>query len=60
MPSYDPRRQGEDFEKGAAAAAALKELAAKKEITVGQLALAWLLAQRTTSSRFPATATRPG
>jgi aryl-alcohol dehydrogenase-like predicted oxidoreductase len=46
MRSYDPRWQGEDFERNAAAVAALKELAAEKEITVGQLALAWLLAQK--------------
>jgi aryl-alcohol dehydrogenase-like predicted oxidoreductase len=46
MRSYDPRWQGEDFEKNAAAVAELKELAAEKEITVGQLALAWLLAQK--------------
>jgi aryl-alcohol dehydrogenase-like predicted oxidoreductase len=46
MRSYDPRWQGEDFEKNAAAITALKELAAEKEISVGQLALAWLLAQK--------------
>ncbi|HTT93651.1 MAG TPA: aldo/keto reductase [Solirubrobacterales bacterium] len=46
MRSYDPRWQGEDFERNAAAVKELKELAAEKEITVGQLALAWLLAQR--------------
>jgi aryl-alcohol dehydrogenase-like predicted oxidoreductase len=46
MRSYDPRWQGEDFERNAAAVEALKDLAAEKEITVGQLALAWLLAQK--------------
>jgi aryl-alcohol dehydrogenase-like predicted oxidoreductase len=46
MRSWDPRWQGEDFERNAAAVAALKELAAEKEITMGQLALAWLLAQK--------------
>jgi aryl-alcohol dehydrogenase-like predicted oxidoreductase len=46
MRSYDPRWQGEDFEHNAAAVAQLKDLAAEKEITVGQLALAWLLAQK--------------
>jgi aryl-alcohol dehydrogenase-like predicted oxidoreductase len=46
MRSFDPRWQGEDFERNAAAVAALKELAAEKEATVGQLALAWLLAQK--------------
>ena len=46
MRSFDPRWQGEDFEKNAAAVEALKELAQEKEATVGQLALAWLLAQK--------------
>jgi aryl-alcohol dehydrogenase-like predicted oxidoreductase len=46
MRSFDPRWQGEDFEKNAAAVEALKELAGEKEATVGQLALAWLLAQK--------------
>jgi aryl-alcohol dehydrogenase-like predicted oxidoreductase len=46
MRRLDPRWQGEDFERNAAAVAALKELAAEKGITVGQLALAWLLAQK--------------
>ena len=46
MRSYDPRWQGKDFERNAAAVAALKDLAAEKEATVGQLALGWLLAQK--------------
>jgi aryl-alcohol dehydrogenase-like predicted oxidoreductase len=46
MRSFDPRWQGDDFEKNAAAVEALKELAGEKEATVGQLALAWLLAQK--------------
>ncbi|OJU81863.1 MAG: aldo/keto reductase [Solirubrobacterales bacterium 70-9] len=46
MRSYDPRWQGEDYERNAAAVGALKELAGEKGITVGQLALAWLLAQK--------------
>ncbi|HTR75846.1 MAG TPA: aldo/keto reductase [Solirubrobacterales bacterium] len=46
MRSYDPRWQGEDFERNAAAVAVLKEMAAEKDVTVGQLALAWLLAQK--------------
>jgi aryl-alcohol dehydrogenase-like predicted oxidoreductase len=46
MRSHDPRWQGEAFERNAAAVAELKELAAEKGITVGQLALAWLLAQK--------------
>lgn len=46
MRRHDPRWQGENFERNAAAVGALRELAAEKGITVGQLALAWLLAQR--------------
>jgi aryl-alcohol dehydrogenase-like predicted oxidoreductase len=46
MRSHDPRWQGDDFERNAAAVAELKDVAAAKEITVGQLALAWLLAQK--------------
>jgi aryl-alcohol dehydrogenase-like predicted oxidoreductase len=46
MRSFDLRWQGEDFEKNAAAVEALKELAGEKEATVGQFALAWLLAQK--------------
>jgi aryl-alcohol dehydrogenase-like predicted oxidoreductase len=46
MRSYDPRWQGENYGRNVAAIEALRELAAEKEITVGQLALAWLLAQK--------------
>ena len=55
-----PRWQGEDFERNAAAVAALKELAAEKEITVGQLALAWLLAQKDYIVPIPAPAASSG
>jgi aryl-alcohol dehydrogenase-like predicted oxidoreductase len=46
MRSHDPRWQGENFRRNATAVAELKDLAAEKEITVGQLALAWLLARK--------------
>jgi aryl-alcohol dehydrogenase-like predicted oxidoreductase len=59
MRSYDPRWQGEDFEKNAAAVTALKELAAEKEVTVGQLALAWLLAQKDYIVPIPGTRRTP-
>ena len=41
----DPRWQGDNFEKNRSALAQLEALAADRGITVGQLALAWLLAQ---------------
>lgn len=40
-----PRFQGENFEKNLALADKLRELAERKGVTAGQLALAWLLAQ---------------
>jgi len=40
-----PRFQGENFQKNLALVARVKEMAAEKHITPGQLALAWLLAQ---------------
>jgi len=45
MRSWDARWQGENFVANARAVEALKGLAAEKDATVGQLALAWLLAQ---------------
>ena len=39
----DPRYQGENFEANLAAARAVRELAARKQITPSQIALAWLL-----------------
>jgi aryl-alcohol dehydrogenase-like predicted oxidoreductase len=45
MRRTDPRWQGEDFERNIAALAQLRELAASKDISPTQLALAWLLAQ---------------
>jgi aryl-alcohol dehydrogenase-like predicted oxidoreductase len=59
MRSRDPRWQGEDFERNAAAVAELKGLAAEKEISVGQLALAWLLAQKDYVVPIPGTRRTP-
>src|SRR5437867_1905683 len=39
----DPRYQGENFEANVRAASAVRELAARKGVTPGQIALAWLL-----------------
>ena len=39
----DPRYQGENFDANVRAAAAVREVAAKKGATAGQVALAWLL-----------------
>jgi aryl-alcohol dehydrogenase-like predicted oxidoreductase len=39
----DPRYQGENFDANMRAAAAVRELAARKGVTAGQIALAWLL-----------------
>ena len=39
----DPRYQGENFDANMRAAAAVRELAARKRATAGQIALAWLL-----------------
>lgn len=45
MRSFDPRWQPGNYEKNVAAVGRLRELAATKDATVAQLALAWLLAQ---------------
>jgi aryl-alcohol dehydrogenase-like predicted oxidoreductase len=45
MRSSDPRWQPGNYERNLTAIGALRELAASKDITVTQLALAWLLAQ---------------
>jgi aryl-alcohol dehydrogenase-like predicted oxidoreductase len=45
MRQHDPRYQPGNFEKNMAATRQLAELAAAKDATVAQLALAWLLAQ---------------
>jgi aryl-alcohol dehydrogenase-like predicted oxidoreductase len=41
----DPRYQGANFDANVAAAAAVHDLAGKKGVTAGQIALAWLLAK---------------
>jgi len=41
----DPRYQGENFEANRRAASAVRELAAHRQATPGQIALAWLLAK---------------
>jgi aryl-alcohol dehydrogenase-like predicted oxidoreductase len=45
MRSWDARWQGENYTANVRAVDALRALAAEKDATVGQLALAWLLAQ---------------
>ena len=45
MRTFDPRWQPGNFEKNLAATAQLIDLARSRDATVGQLALAWLLAQ---------------
>ena len=39
----DPRYQGENFDANVRAASAVRELAARQDVTAGQVALAWLL-----------------
>jgi aryl-alcohol dehydrogenase-like predicted oxidoreductase len=39
----DPRYQGENFDANVRAAAAVRDLAARRQVTPGQVALAWLL-----------------
>ena len=39
----DPRYQGENYDANVRAASAVRELAARKRVTAGQIALAWLL-----------------
>jgi aryl-alcohol dehydrogenase-like predicted oxidoreductase len=39
----DPRYQGENFDANMRAAAAVRDLATRKQVTAGQIALAWLL-----------------
>jgi len=41
----DPRFQGENYERNAAAAGELRDITAEKGVTLAQLALAWVLAQ---------------
>jgi aryl-alcohol dehydrogenase-like predicted oxidoreductase len=55
MRNTDPRWQPGNFEKNVAAVDELRALAATKGATVGQLALAWLLAQREDLVPIPGT-----
>ncbi len=56
--NYDPRWQPGNFEKNMAAVQQLRDLAAKKGITVAQLALGWLLAQGEDIVPIPGTRNR--
>ncbi|HET6147029.1 MAG TPA: aldo/keto reductase [Polyangia bacterium] len=54
----NPRFQGENLEKNLAAAAQVREMAAKKECTPAQLALAWLLRRHDNVVPIPGTSSR--
>jgi aryl-alcohol dehydrogenase-like predicted oxidoreductase len=58
MRNTDPRWQPGNFEKNVAAVEELSVLAAAKDATVSQLALAWLLAQRDDIVPIPGTRSR--
>lgn len=51
---HNPRFQGENFRRNLELVDRVRELAAERECTPGQLALAWVLHQGRTSFRFPA------
>src|SRR2546423_446669 len=51
----DPRYQGENFDANVRAASAVRELAAHKGVTPGQIALAWLLHKGTDIVPIPGT-----
>lgn len=53
--AHSPRFQGENFAKNLALVTRVRELAANKGCTAGQLALAWLLAQDTNVVPIPGT-----
>ncbi|MDN5698603.1 MAG: aldo/keto reductase [Rubrobacter sp.] len=53
-----PRFQGENFEKNVALADRVREIAAEKEVTPGQLALAWLMHQGNDIAPIPGTKRR--
>jgi len=55
----DPRYQGENFEANVSAAQAVRDLAAYKGATPGQVALAWLLHKGPDIVPIPGTKTRP-
>jgi aryl-alcohol dehydrogenase-like predicted oxidoreductase len=52
---HHPRFQGENFEKNLELVERVKEIADKKGVTAGQLALAWVLAQRDDIVPIPGT-----
>lgn len=54
----DPRYQGENFDANVRAAGAVREMAARKSITPGQIALAWLLHKGTDIVPIPGTKRR--
>lgn len=58
MRRFDPRWQGENFDKNKRAIDQLAELAGEKKITPAQLALAWLLAQGDDIVAIPGTRSR--
>jgi aryl-alcohol dehydrogenase-like predicted oxidoreductase len=54
----DPRYQGENFDANVRAASAVRELAARKGVTPGQIALAWLLHKGDDVAPIPGTKRR--
>ena len=54
----DPRYQGENFEANVRAASAVREMAEKKSVTPGQIALAWLLQKGPDVVPIPGTKSR--
>jgi aryl-alcohol dehydrogenase-like predicted oxidoreductase len=54
----DPRYQGENFDANVRAASAVKDLAARKGVTAGQIALAWLLHKGPDIAPIPGTKRR--
>ena len=54
----DPRYQGENFDANVRAASAVRDLAARKSVTAGQIALAWLLHKGTDIVPIPGTRRR--
>ena len=53
----NPRFQGENFDKNLELVERIKEIAAEKSVTPGQLALAWVLAQGDDVAPIPGTTT---
>jgi aryl-alcohol dehydrogenase-like predicted oxidoreductase len=54
----DPRYQGQNFDANVRAASAVRELAARKGVTPGQIALAWLLHKGDDVAPIPGTKRR--